>query len=93
MVKSQTRLRRISASGTPSASNAARTKRPVPTPAPDGATEGDPEEDEDEPDFFERYWPYGAAIVLLGAFIAVIAATATTDGGDQPVLRFVPGGR
>ncbi|MFK7991213.1 MAG: hypothetical protein AB8I08_34675 [Sandaracinaceae bacterium] len=90
---SPARVRRFVGPRARSSSRGAAALPPVSAPA--AATEPDPEGEgeEDEPDFFERYWPYGAALVLLGAFVAIIAATASTDGGDQPVLRFVPGGR
>ncbi|MEC7523128.1 MAG: hypothetical protein VYE22_24835 [Myxococcota bacterium] len=52
-----------------------------------------PEEEEGEPGFFEQYWPYFAAALLLGGMITAIAVTSAADAPDQPVLRFVPGGR
>ena len=52
-----------------------------------------PEEEDGEPDFFEQYWPYFVAALLLGGMITAIAVTSSADAPDQPVLRFVPGGR
>ena len=60
--------------------------------APEAATEPDPERPR-EPDFFERYWPYGVAALLLGAMITAIAVTSATAGQSPPVLHFRPGGR
>lgn len=63
----------------------------------EGAAEDEPEpetpEEPGEPDFFEQYWPYMVAAVLLAAMITAIVATSVSDAPAQPVLRFVPGGR
>ncbi len=57
--------------------------------APAAATEPTP-----EPDFFEQFWPYMVAGLLLAGMITAVALTSTSsDGPTQPVLRFVPGGR
>jgi hypothetical protein len=70
---------------------------PVPPPEAAAAAAATPppaeDEPEEEPGFFEQYWPYMVAAVLLGGMIAAIAATSAADSPDQPVLRFVPGGR
>jgi hypothetical protein len=46
-----------------------------------------------QPDFFEQFWPYLVAGLLLVGMITAIVLTSTAPGSDQPVLRFVPGGR
>ena len=58
------------------------------TPEPTDA----PEEGDEEDGFFEQFWPYLIAGVLLAGMIAAIAATSAADQPSQPVLRFVPGG-
>lgn len=60
-------------------------------PAPVAPVEQEPEQD--EPDFFEQFWPYFVAGALLIGMVIAIAVTSASDGSSQPVLRFVPGGR
>ena len=82
------RRARVSARGAPSPAEAAQAQAERPDPlAPT------PEEEDGEPDFFEQYWPYFVAALLLGGMITAIAVTSSADAPDQPVLRFVPGGR
>ena len=82
------RRARVSARGAPSPAEAAQAQAERPDPlAPT------PEEENGEPDFFEQYWPYFVAALLLGGMITAIAVTSSADAPDQPVLRFVPGGR
>jgi hypothetical protein len=82
-------LRRANAAvrgAVPSPEVAARESPPEREPAPEP-------EQEDEPDFFEQFWPYMLAGVLLAGMIVAIAVTSSSDGPDQPVLHFEPGGR
>ena len=65
---------------------------PSPTEAAAAATAPTPEQPA-QPDFFEQFWPYLVAGLLLVGMITAIVLTSTAPGSDQPVLRFVPGGR
>lgn len=65
-------------------------------PAATAALEAAVDEEAEEGDtrsFLEKAWPYGVAVLLLGAMITIVVLT-TTDQGNRPdpILRFVPGG-
>ncbi|MGE0785283.1 MAG: hypothetical protein AB7S26_06330 [Sandaracinaceae bacterium] len=58
-----------------------------------GTSEEPAPEEEHEPDFFEEFWPYLAAGVLLAGMLTAIGIVASTESSTQPMLRFVPGGQ
>lgn len=66
---------------------------PSPTEAAAAAATAPTPEQPAQPDFFEQFWPYLVAGLLLVGMITAIVLTSTAPGSDQPVLRFVPGGR
>ncbi|MBX3273263.1 MAG: hypothetical protein KF729_23575 [Sandaracinaceae bacterium] len=51
-----------------------------------------PAQERSEPDFFEQYWPFLVAGLLLAGMITAILVSQATQGEQVPVLRFVPGG-
>ncbi|MEM9191330.1 MAG: hypothetical protein AAGF12_19310 [Myxococcota bacterium] len=52
----------------------------------------DSEDGEEEPGFFEKYWPYLVGALLLGAVIVWFSLPSDTADQGAPVLRFIPGG-
>lgn len=79
---------------------AARGALPADVPSPAEAavaasiTDSSPaEEPAQQPELFEQIWPYLVAGALLAGMITAIVLTSEDSGADQPVLRFVPGGR